>query len=130
MKKSINQWCFPADWTWTDVFSLAQKVGFEGIELCVDYPPFFEVMATQESQGIIAEIAKTVGSTLGKSKSLSYDSPEDRFKEVKRMASDNGLAVSSLLTFAQFYYTLTHPDNKIWNRIGCTSLCSSAIMDS
>ncbi len=115
MKKSINQWCFPADWTWTDVFSLAQKVGFEGIELCVDYPPFFEVMATQESQGIIAEIAKTVGSTLGKSKSLSYDSPEDRFKEVKRMASDNGLAVSSLLTFAQFYYTLTHPDNKIWN---------------
>lgn len=115
MKKSINQWCFPTEWSWKDVFGLAQKAGFDAIELCVDYPPFFEAMATQGRDGIIAEIAKTVGSTLGKSKALSYDNPEGRFKEVKQMAADNGIAVSSLLTFAQFHYTLTHPDDKIWN---------------
>lgn len=115
MKKSINQWCFPTEWSWEEVFGLAQKAGFQGVELCVDYPPFFEVMATKRHEGLIAEIAKTVGSTLGESKALSYDSPESRFKEVKKIASDNGLAVSSLLTFAQFYYTLMHPDDRIWN---------------
>ena len=114
MKKSINQWCFPTEWSWEKVFDLARRARFEGMELCVDYPPFFEVMATVPQKGIIAEIAKTVGSSLARSKALSYDSPESRFKEVKQMASDNGIAVSSLLTFAQFYYTLMHPDDKIW----------------
>lgn len=115
MKKSINQWCFPAEWSWDKVFGLARDAGFQGVELCVDYPPFFDVMATERHEGLVAEIAKSVGSTLGESKALSYDSPESRFKEVRKMASDNGLAISSMLTFAQFYYTLTHPDDKIWN---------------
>lgn len=115
MKKSINQWCFPTEWSWESVFDLTRRAGFQGVELCVDYPPFFEVMASERHEGLIAEIAKTVGSTFGMSKALTYDSPESRFKEVKKIASDNGLAFSSLLTFAQFYYTLMHPDDKIWN---------------
>jgi hexulose-6-phosphate isomerase len=114
MKKSVNQWCFPAEWSWEQVFGLANKAGFQAVELCVDYPPFFEAMASEPHEGLVAEIAKSVGSTFGESKSLSYDSPESRFREVKKIASDHGLAVSSMLTFAQFYYTLTHPDEKIW----------------
>lgn len=115
MKKSINQWCFPGEWSWEQVFELAGRAGFEGVELCVDYPPFFEAMAKERHEGLIAEIAKSVGSGFEKSKALTFDSPENAIKEVKKIAANNGLAVSSLLTFAQFYYTLMHPDDRIWN---------------
>lgn len=115
MKKSINQWCFPGEWSWEQVFELAGRAGFEGVELCVDYPPFFEAMVKERHEGLIAEIAKSVGSGFEKSKALTFDSPESAIKEVKKIAAHNGLAVSSLLTFAQFYYTLMHPDDRIWN---------------
>ena len=115
MNKSINQWCFPAEWSWDKLFKVAGRAGFQAVELCVDYAPFFEVMAKEQHEGLVAEIGRSVGSTFGKGKALTFDSPESTFKEVKEIASDNGVAVSSLLTFAQFYYTLMHPDEKIWN---------------
>ena len=114
MKKSINQWCFPNDWTWERVFELCKRAGFQGVEICIDYLPFFEAMSKEKHEGLIAEIAKSVGSTLEKSKSVAFDSSISEFKKVKAIASDNGLEISSLLTIAQFYYTLMHPEDKIW----------------
>jgi len=114
VKKAINQWCFPNDWSWKRVFELAQENGFQGIELCIDYIPFFEAMSSQQHEGLIADIARSVGSSFVKSKALTFDSPLDEFSHIKRMASDHGLGISSLLTIAQFYYTLMHPDQKIW----------------
>jgi hexulose-6-phosphate isomerase len=114
MKKSINQWCFPIDWSWEKVFGLCRKAGFQGIEICVDYLPFFEAMRGGGHEGLIAEIAKSVGSSFQKSKALTYDSGEEEFKRVSRMAKDHGLSISTLLTIAQFYYTLISPDEKIW----------------
>jgi len=114
LKKSINQWCFPNDWTWEKVFGLCGKAGFQGVELCIDYAPFFEAMSKEKHEGLIAEIAKSVGSSFEKSKSLAFDSPMSEFKKVKGLASENGLEISSLLTIAQFYYTLMHPDDRIW----------------
>lgn len=114
MKKSINQWCFPNDWTWERIFGLCKKAGFQGVEICIDYAPFFDALSKEKHEGLIAEIAKSVGSTLGKSKSLAFDSSISEVKKVKGIASDNGLEISSLLTIAQFYYSLMHPDDRIW----------------
>src|SRR3990170_6141701 len=106
MKKSINQWCFPIDWSWEKVFGLCKKAGFQGIEICVDYLPFIDAMRGGRHEGIIAEIAESVGSSFQKSKALTYDGGEEEFKRVSGMAKDHGLAVSTLLTIAQFYYSL------------------------
>jgi L-ribulose-5-phosphate 3-epimerase len=114
MKKAINQWCFPSEWSWEQVFGLAQRAGFQGLEICVDHLQFFSEMGNQKHEGLIAEIAKSCGSTLEKSKSLSFDSTPSQFKSVSRMAQDHGLGISTLLTLAQFFYRLTEPDEKIW----------------
>jgi len=114
MRKSINQWCFPSDWSWERVFGLCGKAGFQGIEICVDYLPFFEAMRTGKHEGLIADIARSVGSSFEHGKSLGYDSGEKEFKRVSRMAADHGIAVSTLLTIAQFHFTLIHRDDKIW----------------
>jgi hypothetical protein len=76
VKKAINQWCFPAEWTWDEVFARCREERFEGIELCVDYRPFFEAMKAAPQRGLIADIAASVGSTLEGSKSLSFDSSQ------------------------------------------------------
>jgi L-ribulose-5-phosphate 3-epimerase len=112
MKKAVNQWCFPSDWTWERVFGLCRRAGFEGIELCVDYVPFFEAMKSAPQEGLIAEIARSVGSSFVAGKALRFDSPESEFSRVAGMARDHGVAVSSLLTIAQFHYSLIHEDEK------------------
>lgn len=114
MKKAINQWCFPLDWSWERLFKFARETGFQGVEICVDYLPFFEVMKEEQQEGLIADIAKSVGSSFRESKALRFDSPMSMFKDVKKIASDNGIKISTLLTIAQFYYSLMHPDEKIW----------------
>jgi L-ribulose-5-phosphate 3-epimerase len=114
MKKSINQWCFPMEWSWEKVFGLCEKAGFQGIEICVDYLPFIDAMRSGRHEGIIAEIAKSVGSSFQKSKALTYDSAQEEFKRVSKTARDHGVAISTLLTIAQFYFSLISPDEKIW----------------
>jgi L-ribulose-5-phosphate 3-epimerase len=113
MKKAINQWCFPSDWTWERVFALCARAGFEGIELCVDYVPFFEAMRSAPAEGLIAEIARSVGSTFTAGKALRFDSPEAEFRRVAGMGRDQGVAVTSLLTIAQFHYSLIHEDAQV-----------------
>ncbi len=113
MKKAVNQWCFPSDWSWQQVFGLCEETGFQGIELCIDYPPFFEAMAREPGEGLIAEIAKSVGSSFANSKALAFHSPEKDFKALAAQAADHGVAVSSLLTIAQFHYSLVSDDPKL-----------------
>jgi L-ribulose-5-phosphate 3-epimerase len=96
------------------VLQLCREAGFDAIELCIDHIPFFAAMAQEKQEGLIADIARSVGSTFGESKALTFDSPTGRFREVRSMIDDNGLNVSSLLTIAQFYYSLMHPDDGIW----------------
>ena len=117
MTKAINQWCFPTNWKWERVFNLCEKAGFRGIELCVDYLPFFEAMRAGTHEGLIAEIAKSVGSSFAHSKSLRFDSPEADFRLLGGMARDHGVAVSSLVTISQFHYSLTH-ENEAVRRTG------------
>jgi L-ribulose-5-phosphate 3-epimerase len=114
MKKSINQWCFPTDWEWKRVFGLMKDAKFDAIELCIDYTPFFAAVKEAPREGLIAEIAKSVGSSFVESKSLTFDSSGKRLSEVRGMAEDHGIAISTLLTIAQFHYTLTSPDDAVW----------------
>jgi L-ribulose-5-phosphate 3-epimerase len=113
MKKAINQWCFPAEWTWERVFALCAEERFDGIELCVDYVPFFEAIRSAPTEGLIAEIARSVGSAFTAGKALRFDSPETEFRRVAGMARDRGVAVTSLLTIAQFHYSLIHEDASV-----------------
>ncbi len=113
MKKAINQWCFPSEWSWQQVFGLCKETGFGAIELCIDYLPFFEAMAREPGEGLIAEIARSVGSSFRNSKALAFHSPEKDFRAVAAMAADHGVAVSSLLTIAQFHYSLVSDDPKL-----------------
>jgi L-ribulose-5-phosphate 3-epimerase len=110
MKKAINQWCFPADWDWPTVFSLCGQAGFEGLELSIDYAPFFEAMRRTPGEGLIAEIAKSVGSTFSTSKSLQIDSSEADIRSVAALAHDHGVQISSVLTISQFHYSLIDGD--------------------
>ena len=113
MKKAINQWCFPAEWTWEKVFGLCEKAGFAAIELCIDYVPFFEAMRSEPQEGLIAEIARSVGSAFVRSKSLTFDSCEADYRRVAALGRDHGVAVSSLLTTAQFHFSLVAGDAQV-----------------
>ena len=113
MKKAINQWCFPSEWSWERVFGLCEEAGFQGIELCIDYPPFFEAMRSAPAEGLIAEIARSVGSSFAASKALRFDSPQEDVARVATAAQEHGLGVSSVLTIAQFHYSLVDEDPAI-----------------
>ena len=110
MKKAVNQWCFPADWSWERVFDLARGADFQGMEICVDYVPFSEAMRCGGHEGLLADIARSVGSTFENSKSLRFDSPDKEFRRIAALAADHDIAISSLLTISQFYYSLIHQD--------------------
>jgi L-ribulose-5-phosphate 3-epimerase len=114
MKKAVNQWCFPAEWSWEQVFDLCEEAGFEGIELCLDYPPFFDAMHRASTQeGLIADIARSVGSSFIPGKALRFDSPPADIQRVASLARDHGVAVASVLTIAQFHYSLIDEDPEI-----------------
>ena len=110
MKKAVNQWCFPPEWSWERVFALCEETGIRGIELCIDHPPFFEAMRTAPAEGLIAEIAKSVGSSFGASKAIRFDSPEREITQVVSLAREHGVSVVSALTIAQFHYSLIEGD--------------------
>jgi L-ribulose-5-phosphate 3-epimerase len=110
VKKAINQWCFPAEWTWDRVFALCREQRFDGVELCVDYRPFLDAIKATPQHGLIAEIAKSVGSTLEASKSLSFDSSTEDMRRVADLAGSHGVEVTSLLTIAQFHFSLISED--------------------
>ncbi len=113
MKKAVNQWCFPADWDWPRVFGLCEQTGFQGLELSIDYPPFFEAMLRAPAEGLIAEIAKSVGSSFSASKSLQIDSTESEIRAVVGIAHDHGVQISSVLTISQFHFSLIDGDPKV-----------------
>ena len=110
MIKAINQWCFPVDWSWERVFGVCEKTAFRGFELCIDYPPFFDVIKHNPQEGLIADIAKSVGSSCEGSKALRLDSTEKDFMKVAKLAANHGVTFSTLLTIAQFHYSLISDD--------------------
>ncbi len=71
MKRAISAWAFPGTMTFEDMFRKAKEIGFEAIELTVD----------------------AVGSS---SRSLSTESTEKDFEEIKGLIEKYGIAVESV----------------------------------
>lgn len=81
MKKGINQWVFPANATFREIFELARKHGFQGVELCPD------------EEGL-----------------LSLKPGKDVLHELYSLSRDTGVAIRSLATGLFWKYNLASPD--------------------
>jgi L-ribulose-5-phosphate 3-epimerase len=83
MKKSINLWAFPypSRMSLSDCLKLAKDAGFEGIELNYDLE-----------------------------NDLSPKSSAARFREIRKMADDTGIAISGLCSFLYWPFSLTDND--------------------
>lgn len=110
MRKALNQWCLPHEWTWERSFGLAAEAGFDAVELSIDHPPFFEAIRTGANEGLVADIARSVGATPSTGKAIRSDTPDEEVVAVADLARSHGLAISSVLTIAQFHYSLVDAD--------------------
>lgn len=81
MKKGINQWAFPANTTFREIFELAKKHGFQGLELCPD------------EEGLLPLRPK-----------------KDVLHELSSLSQDTGIAIRSFATGLFWKYNLASPD--------------------
>lgn len=81
MKKGINQWAFPAHLTFREIFTLAKKHGFQGLELCPDEEGLFPLKPKK-----------------------------DVLQELYSLSRDTGVAIRSLATGLFWKYNLASPD--------------------
>ena len=84
MKKGINRWSLPADWSIRQCMEAAKAAGFEGIELALD--------ETGE---------------------LSLETSDAEVKAIRAMADEIGLELNSLATGLFWQYPLTASDPEI-----------------
>ncbi|HHY98598.1 MAG TPA: sugar phosphate isomerase/epimerase [Firmicutes bacterium] len=61
MKKGINQWSFPASTSVSDCLRLAEKAGFEGLELCLEEKGEFSLDTSPEYVSKLAQAARDIG---------------------------------------------------------------------
>ena len=78
MKKGINIWSFPSEMKITDCIQMAKNAGFDGIELA-----------------------------LNESGELSLESSETEIRQIKNIAQDAGIALTSLASGLYWSYSLT-----------------------
>ncbi len=71
MRRAISAWAFPGTMTFEDVFKKAKEIGFEAVELTVD----------------------AVGSS---NRSLTTESSEKDFEEIRELANKYGIAIESV----------------------------------
>lgn len=82
MKKGINQWAFPTSVTFRDIFELARKYGFQGLELCPDAEGPFPLRPKKEV-----------------------------VRELRSLSQDTGITIRSLATGLLWKYNLASPDS-------------------
>ncbi len=87
MKKGINRWSLPADWSIRQCMETAKAAGFEGIELALD--------ETGE---------------------LSLETDAAQVKAIRAMADDIGLELKSLATGLFWRYPLTANDPRVQDK--------------
>lgn len=84
MKKGINRWSLPADWTIRQCMEAAKKAGFEGIELALD-----------------------------ESGELSLETGAAEVRAIKDLADGIGLELNSLATGLFWQYPMTSGDPQV-----------------
>ncbi len=61
MKKAMNMWSFPQDWSIEKIFTEAKKAGFDGVEVAIGETGHLNLNSTVEDMGKIKDIAKEIG---------------------------------------------------------------------
>lgn len=86
MKKGINAWAFPADYTLKQVFELAKECGYDGIELN---------MVDPDGSGTLT---------------LNTANTQDELNEILQLSKDNNLPITSVSSGLHWKYALTDND--------------------
>lgn len=97
MRKGVNQWCFPADWTVERMLTEAAAAGFEGVELNVAEAAGSNTSALVQGLGLKDANGLTTTSTTADARATAA-----RAKEL-------GLTIPSLSTALHWQYPLTDP---------------------
>jgi hexulose-6-phosphate isomerase len=88
MKKGINCWTFPANYTVKECIENAKKAGFDGIEINME----------EEKKG---------------TPSLRVDSTKAEIEEIFKISQSNGIPISSVATGLHWKYSLTDDDPNV-----------------
>ena len=64
MKKGINTWAFRAGMPLEQIFSLAARTGYEGVELVLDESGPVNLCSTEEDMSLVKKLAKDAGISL------------------------------------------------------------------
>ena len=96
MKKGINRWCLPSEWSTDAVLSLAKSVGFDGIEFNLE----------EVNPSIDAPRPETMGR-------IGVDAPDEAIRDLRRRAEQIGLETPSVSSGLFWRYPPTSDDPAI-----------------
>lgn len=99
MRKGVNQWCFPADWTVERMLTEAAAAGFEGVEL--------NVSEAANAPTNAPALVKNLG--LKDANGLTTASTTADARAIATRAKELGLTIPSISTALHWQYPLTDP---------------------
>jgi L-ribulose-5-phosphate 3-epimerase len=102
MKKGINLWCFPNDWSLEKKLSLASEAGFDGIEINLDESGDFHLESTKKEIEEISTLIKLYNlEIVGISTALLWNYPLTSNDETIRQ---KGISIiQKMITFAELF---------------------------
>lgn len=98
MKKGINAWCFPGDFSIKNCMQLAKQAGFDSIEL--------NISEKEKNKGITDEL------NFEENMGLTIDTTDDELKEIYNLSVEIGIEISSVSTGLHWAYPVTSSDEE------------------
>ncbi|WP_026486116.1 sugar phosphate isomerase/epimerase family protein [Caldanaerobius polysaccharolyticus] len=99
MKKGINAWCFPQNYSLEECIKKAKIAGYDGIEI--------NMTEFNKSKSVIDDLK------LGENYGLTIESSEKEIKEILNISKDVGISIVGISTSLHWVYSLTSEDNAI-----------------
>jgi hexulose-6-phosphate isomerase len=96
MKKGINAWCFPGNFSIRKCMETAKMAGFDSIELNITEP--------KKSKGLTDDL--NFEENLG----LTLESTDSELKEIYELSLEIGIEISSISTSLHWSYPITSSD--------------------
>ena len=108
MKIGVNQFCFPMRYGVREAMEAAKRLGFDSLELCLTADE--ATIASRPSGGVVDSL--DIGSYYNPLLNLS--STQAQMRQLKRMAEDIGMAISSIGGIVSFsIFPLTSADSAV-----------------
>lgn len=99
MKKGINAWCFPQNYSLEECIKKAKIAGFDGIEI--------NMTEFNKNKSIIDDLK------LSENYGLTIESSEEEIKEIRNISKNVGIPILGVSTSLHWIYSLTSEDNTI-----------------